>query len=75
MAKRSSGLSVVSRLNIVHGWSKTGRSEALSEVARAAFQRARVQLLAHDAKSGVHTSAQKRTTSRARARGKDVAAR
>jgi hypothetical protein len=64
MAKRSSGLSVVSRLNIVHGWSKTGRSQAFSDAARAAFLRAQAQLLALDAQSAAIKAASKRNTTR-----------
>jgi hypothetical protein len=66
MAKRSHGLSVVNRQNIVYGWSKTGRSQALSETARAAFLRAQAQLLALDARSGAIKESPKRKVTRAR---------
>jgi hypothetical protein len=44
MAKHSGGLSVVSRLNIVYGKSKTARSAVFAAVSRAAFLRARARL-------------------------------
>jgi hypothetical protein len=66
MAKRSYGLSVVNRQNIIYGWSRTGRSQAFSDTARAAFLRAQAQLLALEASSGAIKETPKRKITRAR---------